>query len=76
MNVCIKNRSIPLFFCPKKFQCLSSVPLNGLLFLIAQGNSGLVNCEAFQPGFWKKKKRGVKTGRGLGVFKEWKVNCC
>ena len=56
-NVCIDNRSILLLFCLKKFQCLSSFLLQALLFVIAQGNSDLIDCEAFHTGFWKKKSQ-------------------
>ena len=69
-NVCIDNRSILPLPCLKKFQCLSSFLLQALLSVIAQGNSDLIDCEASQTGFWKKK---VKTRRWLGVLTEWKV---
>ena len=56
---------------PEKVSMFKLVSFEG--FVITQGNSDLVDWEAFQTGFWKKKP---KTGRGLGVLKEWKVNCC
>ena len=45
---------------PEKVSMFYSFALQAMLFVIAQGNSDLIDCEAFQTGFWKK----IKSRRG------------